>query len=117
MSYYYKLLNNYVAYNATQDKYVSAPLRIKTHRRTEDWSPIGIAAFIPFYGNVLNYDYTLYKKTIRGRDKTRAFYRIKRNNTNKYIDIVETRELNSGDIVHIANATNPFSDKVIIYVF
>jgi len=109
--------NSYVSYNATQRNYVSAPLRVKTHKETHDWYPIGVAAIIPLFGNVLNYNYTLYKKVIKGRNFKRSFYRLKRYKTDRYMDIVENRELNTGDIIHIANATNPYSDKVIVYLF
>jgi len=89
--------------------------RLSVHnKKSKDWDPIGLAALVPLFGNVLKYDYILEKRVDRGTGSCEYFYRVRRIDDSVTLPIVESRELTDGAIVSIANASNPYADRMLI---
>ena len=88
--------------------------RLSVHNKNKDWDPIGLAALVPLFGNVLKYDYILEKRVDRGTGSCEYFYRVRRIDGTVTLPIVESRELTDGTIVSIANASNPYADRMLI---
>ena len=86
------------------------------HKKSKDWSPIGVAALVPLFGNVLRFDYILEKRVDRGTGSGEYFYRVRRKDNTITLPIVESRELTDNAIISIANASNPYADRMLIRI-
>ncbi len=86
------------------------------HKFSKDWNPIGLAALVPLFGNVLRFDYILEKRVDRGTGSGQYFYQVRRKDNTVTLPIVESRELTNGAIVSIANASNPYADRMLIKI-
>lgn len=88
--------------------------RVNVHKNSDDWEPIGMAALLPLFGNVLRYNYVLEKKEIANTSQFK--YRVRRLDGTVILPIVESRELTDGAIINIAAGTNPYADTMIVSI-
>lgn len=87
---------------------------IKPYIKDSPWEPIGMAALLPLFGNILRFDYVLERKPLLGTSDLR--YQVRRLDNLVILPIVENRELTNGAIVSIANASNPYAALMLVWI-
>lgn len=82
------------------------------YKKDSEWSPIGVAAVIPLFGNVMDYDYILEKSVQNGQQ----LYRVKNMKNGIILPIADSGRLTNNAIITIGDPINPYADRMLIRI-